>query len=77
MKYIFELNHPKHYYQFKYIMQMLKRDGHMVHVLARDKDVLLNVLQEENVSYEILAYMRKICVIKYWRHLNWYIITTK
>jgi predicted glycosyltransferase len=55
MKYIFELNHPKHYYQFKYIMQMLKRDGHMVHVLARDKDVLLNVLQEENVSYEIFG----------------------
>lgn len=55
MKYIFELNHPKHYYQFKYIMQMLKRDGHMVHVLARDKDVLLNVLQEENVPYEIFG----------------------
>ena len=55
MKFIFELNHPKHYYQFKYIMQMLKRDGHMVHVLARDKDVLLNVLQEENVSYEIFG----------------------
>ena len=55
MKYIFELNHPKHYYQFKYIMQMLKRDGHIVHVLARDKDVLLNVLQEEHVDYEIFG----------------------
>lgn len=55
MKYIFELNHPKHYYQFKYIMQMLKRDGHIVHVLARDKDVLLNVLQEEKVQYEVFG----------------------
>lgn len=55
MKYIFELNHPKHYYQFKYIMQMLQKNGHMVHVLARDKDVLLNVLQEENVPYEIFG----------------------
>ena len=55
MKYIFELNHPKHYYQFKYIMQMLQRNGHKVHVLARDKDVLLNVLQEENVQYEIFG----------------------
>lgn len=55
MKYIFELNHPKHYYQFKYIMQMLQRNGHKVHVLARDKDVLLNVLQEENVPYEIFG----------------------
>ena len=55
MKYIFELNHPKHYYQFKYIMQMLQRNGHKVQVLARDKDVLLNVLQEENVPYEIFG----------------------
>ena len=55
MKYIFELNHPKHYYQFKYIMQMLKHNGHIVHVLARDKDVLLNVLQEEKVPYEIFG----------------------
>lgn len=55
MKYIFELNHPKHYYQFKYIMQMLQENGHTVHVLARDKDVLLNVLQEENVPYEIFG----------------------
>lgn len=55
MTYIFELNHPKHYYQFKYIMQMLKKDGHKIHVLARDKDVLLNVLQEEGVSYEIFG----------------------
>ena len=55
MKFIFELNHPKHYYQFKYIMQMLQQNGHMVHVLARDKDVLLNVLQEEHVDYEIFG----------------------
>lgn len=55
MKYIFELNHPKHYYQFKYIMQMLRQNGHFVHVLARDKDVLLNVLREEKVSYEIFG----------------------
>ena len=55
MTYIFELNHPKHYYQFKYIMQMLKEDGHKIHVLARDKDVLLNVLQEEGVPYEIFG----------------------
>lgn len=55
MKYIFELNHPKHYYQFKYIMQMLQHNGHIVHVLARDKDVLLNVLQEEKIPYEIFG----------------------
>lgn len=59
MRYIFELNHPKHYYQFKYIMQMLRNDGHEIKVLARDKDVLLNVLREEGVEYEIFGLHRK------------------
>lgn len=56
---IFELNHPKHYYQFKYIMQQLRADGHTIHVLARDKDVLLNVLQEEHVHYEVFGAHKK------------------
>ena len=59
MKYIFELNHPKHYYQFKYIMQLLIKDGHDVYVLARDKDVLLKVLQEEKIKYEIFGLHKK------------------
>ena len=59
MTYIFELNHPKHYYQFKYVMEELKRGGHSVVVLARDKDVLLNVLQEEGVAYQIFGTHKK------------------
>ena len=55
MKYIFELNHPKHYYQFKYVMQTLERGGHKILVLARDKDVLLKVLEEEGVPYEVFG----------------------
>lgn len=59
MKYIFELNHPKHYYQFKYIMLQLKQDGHEILVLARDKDVLLNVLREEGVAFTIFGLHKK------------------
>ena len=59
MRYIFELNHPKHYYQFKYVMRMLQEQGHVVLVLARDKDVLLNVLDEEEVAYEIFGLHKK------------------
>lgn len=55
MKYIFELNHPKHYYQFKYIMAKLIEDGNEVKVVARDKDVLLKVLQQEQVDYELFG----------------------
>lgn len=64
MKYIFELNHPKHYYQFKYIMQQLVRDGHDVKVLARDKDVLLKVLEQEGVDYTIFGLHQKKMVDK-------------
>ena len=55
MKFIFELNHPKHYYQFKYIMSILENRGHSIMVLARDKDVLLKVLQEEGVPYRVFG----------------------
>lgn len=55
MKYIFELNHPKHYYQFKYIIDILQKKGHSILILARDKDVLLTVLDEEHVPYTIFG----------------------
>ena len=55
MRFIFELNHPKHYYQFKYIMSILEERGHSIMVLARDKDVLLKVLQEEEVPYRVFG----------------------
>lgn len=64
MRYIFELNHPKHYYQFKYVMQALQAGGHDVKVLARDKDVLLNVLQEEGISYTLFGKHRKSMLAK-------------
>ena len=55
MRYIFELNHPKHYYQFKHIMSFLDGQGHSVKVLARDKDVLLRVLKEEHIPFEVFG----------------------
>lgn len=55
MTYLFELNHPKHYYQFKYVMRMLQDKGHDVHVVARDKDVLLDVLRQENVPFLVFG----------------------
>ena len=59
MKYIIELNHPKHYYQFKYVMKLLIDRGHEILVLARDKDVLLRLLQEEQVTYQLFGEHKK------------------
>lgn len=51
MKYLFELSHPKHFYQFRHVMQMLRRH-HTVKIIARNKDVLLQLLQEQDLEYE-------------------------
>lgn len=59
MKILIELNHPKHYYQFKYVMRILKDNGHTLKVVARNKDILLKLLEEEEVGYEIFGVHRK------------------
>lgn len=55
MKFIFELSHPKHYYQFKQIIKILHSNNHDVKIIARDKDVLLKLLEEEGYIYQIFG----------------------
>ncbi|MFZ4582466.1 MAG: DUF354 domain-containing protein [Paludibacter sp.] len=64
MKILIELNHPKHYYQFKYVMRILQDKGHSVKVVARNKDILLSLLDEECVEYEIFGVHRKSLLAK-------------
>ena len=59
MKILVELNHPKHYYQFKYVMRILKDNNHTLKVVARNKDILLKLLDEEKVEYQIFGIHRK------------------
>ncbi|MDX9694898.1 MAG: DUF354 domain-containing protein [Bacteroidales bacterium] len=55
MKILFELSHPKHYYQFRYLINHYKTDGDKILILARNKDVLLKILEEEKLPYTILG----------------------
>jgi uncharacterized protein len=64
MNYLIELSHPKHYYQFRAVIRELKQHNHKVVVIARDKDVLLNVLDEEGVAYEVYGKHGKSIVAK-------------
>lgn len=50
MKVVFEINHPKHYYQFKYVAKILNTH-HEVYFIARDKEIVFKILEEENVEY--------------------------
>jgi len=69
MKYIFELNHPKHYHQFKYIICQLKVD-HEVIIIAREKEVLFNLLDENKVEYIRFTHSKSGSIFKkIWCHL--------
>jgi len=80
MKFIFEINHPKHYYQFKPIIQKLKKEDHKVYVFAYKKDIVLTLLDEEKIHYEVIGENKKglfnkiintiPVFFKYFRHIN-------
>jgi predicted glycosyltransferase len=51
MKYLFQLNHPAHYHLFKNAIHQLKNDGHDVLILARPKDILIDLLKNEDFDF--------------------------
>ena len=55
MRYLFELNHPKHYHQFKNMIQLIDNDHNEVLIVARDKDVLIDLLKNDNINYKIIG----------------------
>jgi predicted glycosyltransferase len=55
MKLMFELSHPKHYHQYKHIIRGLIGEKHLVKIIARDKDVLLDLLRFDGMDYEIFG----------------------
>lgn len=55
MHYLFELNHPKHFHQFKNIFRLINGNRDTFGVIARDKDVLLILLRENNIPFSIFG----------------------
>lgn len=62
MKVLFCLNHPAHYHLCKNTIANLKFDGHEVHILARPKDVLLDLLKNE--QYDVLPIKKGKTIIE-------------
>ena len=50
-RYIIELGHPKHYHMFKGFIRHYREQGREVTVLARNKDVLLKLLEADDCRY--------------------------
>ena len=50
IKFLFEIAHPKHFYQFMHVIEELKKENEVM-VIARDKDVVFQLLEEFGISY--------------------------
>ena len=51
MKLLFSLNHPAHYFLFKFIIINLKEKGHQIKIVIKDKDILEKLMILEGVQY--------------------------
>jgi len=52
MKILFEISHPAHVHQFKHVIWNLRNAGHEVKIVAREKDVALQLLESYKLDYE-------------------------
>lgn len=59
MRILVALNHPAHYYVFKYTVIRLKQLGFTVLYVIREKDVLEKLLISENIEYVKISEKRK------------------
>jgi predicted glycosyltransferase len=73
MKALFELTHPKHFYQFKHIINVFREQGNDVKIIARDKDVLLHLLRNDGFEFEIYGKHKKGLKGKIFNTLNIFI----
>jgi len=51
MKILFHLGHPAHFHLFRNVINNLKEKGHKIFILIKKKDVLEELLQEEEMEY--------------------------
>lgn len=64
MKILISIGHPAHVHFFKYIIQILEKNGHTFKFVARDKDVTLKLLDAYNFNYNILPKHRSSLLLK-------------
>ena len=60
MKILFALNHPAHYYLFKHIIISLRKNGHSIEIVIKEKDILEQLLIAENIGYTKISQKRKV-----------------
>jgi predicted glycosyltransferase len=59
MNTIVDISHPAHLHFFKYAIDLWKQHGHRVQIVARDKDIVLPLLDEYGYTYVCLSRARR------------------
>ena len=55
MRVLFAVHHPAHVHFFKHSIRDLEIAGHTVHVVGREKDVVVELLRQYDIEHEILV----------------------
>jgi uncharacterized protein len=58
-KILVDLTHPAHLHFFRPAMRIWRQRGHQIIIVARDKDITLQLLKEYGISYTCLSKARK------------------
>jgi len=64
MNFLIDIGHPAHVHFFKNMIWNLKNDGHEVKILARDKEVTIQLLDGYGLEYEISGEIRNSLLSK-------------
>ena len=59
MRCLFDIAHPAHVHLFKHAVWQLKEEGNEVSVVARDKDITVELLNEYGFDYTCLSRMKQ------------------
>jgi predicted glycosyltransferase len=59
MRILINITHPAHVHFFKYARQIWQEHGHLIQVVARDKDITLQLLREYNIPYQLGSLQQK------------------
>lgn len=70
MRIIVDLGHPAHFHLFKNVIAALKKAGHEVEIIARQKDCLLDLLEQAKLEYHKVPRKGKGLVALGWQNLR-------
>jgi uncharacterized protein len=64
MRFLFEISHPKHFYQFRHLIDALARE-HEILLIARDKDRVFQIIVESGYQFRCFGLHGKGMLAKF------------